>query len=225
MLSHVTTTLCVLVSLATAHFSIEYPEMRGDSFATGASQYIYPCANVNQTANTNRTIWPLTGGSLNLDLHHPWTYVFINLGLGTDYPSLNISLTPEFLNATGNGTLCLPEVKIPASVNVKDGQNATLQVVTLGETGSALYNCADITFSSKGATLDGDKCKTNGVTVAAIKQQVNGSSTTSSPSSTESGANPSSTKASAAVSGREANSMLVAGAVAGMGAVVVSWLL
>ena len=33
----------MLASLATAHFTIEYPEMRGDSFATGASQYIYPC--------------------------------------------------------------------------------------------------------------------------------------------------------------------------------------
>lgn len=22
----------------------------------------------------NRTDWPLTGGSLKLDLHHPWTY-------------------------------------------------------------------------------------------------------------------------------------------------------
>lgn len=35
----------MLASLATAHFTIEYPEMRGDSFATGASQYIFPCMN------------------------------------------------------------------------------------------------------------------------------------------------------------------------------------
>lgn len=34
--------LC-LASLAAAHFSIDYPEMRGDSFAEGASQYFWPC--------------------------------------------------------------------------------------------------------------------------------------------------------------------------------------
>lgn len=112
----------------------------------------FPGANVNQTAETNRTLWPLTGGSVTLDLHHPWTYVFINLGLGTDYPSPSISLTPEFLNTTGNGTLCLPVVPIPASANVTDGQNATIQIVTLGETGSALYNVSSplIPLSSPG---------------------------------------------------------------------------
>jgi hypothetical protein len=97
-------------------------------------------ANVNQTASTNRTIWPLTGGSLNLDLHHPWTYVFVNLGLGTDYPTFNISLTPQPLNETGNGTLCLPHILLPAGTSVVDGQNASIQVVTFGQTGSALYN-------------------------------------------------------------------------------------
>jgi hypothetical protein len=97
-------------------------------------------ANVNQTASTNRTIWPLTGGSLNLDLHHPWTYLFVNLGLGTDYPAFNISLIPQPLNETGNGTLCLPHILLPAGTGVVDGQNASIQVVTFGQTGSALYN-------------------------------------------------------------------------------------
>lgn len=148
-----------LASIATAHFSIEYPEWRGDSFATGASQWLYPCklssiilshpvltstlgANVNQTATTNRTLWPLTGGSLTLDLHHPWTYVFVNLGLGTDYPTFNISLTTQLLNETGNGTLCLPKMTLPASVTPTSGQNASIQVVTIGQTGSALYNAS-----------------------------------------------------------------------------------
>jgi hypothetical protein len=102
-------------------------------------------ANVNQTASTNRTIWPLTGGSLNLDLHHPWTYFFVNLGLGTDYPTFNISLTPQPLNETGNGTLCLPHILLPAGMSVLDGQNASIQVVTFGQTGSALYNVSRAT--------------------------------------------------------------------------------
>jgi len=52
--SVITSALC-LASLATAHFSIEYPEWRGDSFATGASQYIYPCMTSMQSVLLNIT--------------------------------------------------------------------------------------------------------------------------------------------------------------------------
>jgi len=165
MISQILASAFVLASFANAHFTIEYPEMRGDSFATGASQYIYPCreplilfsiikyiltfsgANVNQTSSTNRTMWPLTGGSLNLDLHHQWTYYFVNLGLGTDYPTFNITLTQQLLNETGNGTLCMPQIVLPAGVTVSDGQNASIQVVTVGQSGSALYNVSNCTIS------------------------------------------------------------------------------
>jgi hypothetical protein len=167
MLVQILSTIVVVASAVTAHFSITSPEMRGDPFATPASEWVYPCkftlpsstslfhlfypislsyraynctgGNVNQTSATNRTLWPLTGGSLNLDLHHPWTYVFVNLGLGTEYPTFNISLTAQPLNETGNGTLCLPQVKIPAGVTVLEGQNASIQVVTVGASGSGLY--------------------------------------------------------------------------------------
>lgn len=91
-------------------------------------------------------MWPLTGGSLNLDLHHPWTYFVVNLGLGTDYPIFNISLTTQLLNETGNGTLCLPQMVLPASVAPVDGQNASIQVVTFGQTGSALYNVSFLNY-------------------------------------------------------------------------------
>jgi hypothetical protein len=103
-------------------------------------------ANVNQTSATNRTVWPLTGGSLNLDLHHQWTYYFINLGLGTEYPTFNITLTQTLLNETGNGTLCIPHIVLPAGLVISDGQNASIQVVTVGESGSALYNVSMILF-------------------------------------------------------------------------------
>jgi len=159
MFTQTTSSILLLASLASAHFTIEYPEMRGDSFADGASQWVYPCssrlnlysmvlnaystlpgANVNQTAATNRTLWPLTGGSINTDLHHPWTYFFVNLGLGTNYPTFNISLTTQPVNVTGNGTFCLPKITLPAGLSVVDGQNASIQVVTVGQSGSALYN-------------------------------------------------------------------------------------
>lgn len=75
-----------------------------------------------------------------LDLHHPWTYLFVNLGLGTNVTNFNMTLTPMFLNETGNGTLCLPKLTIPSSLNLTDGTRASLQVVALGNSGSALYN-------------------------------------------------------------------------------------
>lgn len=43
MLLKLISSISLLASLTTAHFDIEYPEMRGDSFAPGASQWIYPC--------------------------------------------------------------------------------------------------------------------------------------------------------------------------------------
>jgi hypothetical protein len=143
----------------------KYPEMRGDSFATGASQYVFPCrqitfrsnwslltfpgANVNQTAKTNRTVWPLTGGSISLELHHAWTYVFLNLGIGTNYPTFNISLGPLY-NSSGNGTLCLPQITLPTGLPISDGTNASIQVVTVGDRGSALYNVSHLPSKLRG---------------------------------------------------------------------------
>ncbi|KAH8681857.1 hypothetical protein BX600DRAFT_505499 [Xylariales sp. PMI_506] len=154
--------------LATAHFSIEYPEWRGDTLTnTNYSQYDYPCGGVSPDAG-NRTDWPLTGGSVSLHLHHPWTYVFVNLGLGTNASNFNYSLTPSFVNVTGNGTYCFPVLPLP--VEVADGTNASLQVVTSGASGSALYNCADITFRSNAQPLSGDACQNTTVSAVYISQ-------------------------------------------------------
>lgn len=85
-------------------------------------------------------MWPLDGGSLSLMFHHEWTYAFINLGMGSNATVFNISVTELPLNETGNGTFCFPHVQLPTDLNLQDGQDASIQVVTVGETGSALYN-------------------------------------------------------------------------------------
>ncbi|CAK7221148.1 hypothetical protein SBRCBS47491_004428 [Sporothrix bragantina] len=179
--------LVASAGLAAAHFQIEYPTWRADSLTnTSYSQYDFPCAGVPQgVAGDNRTDWPTTGGSLSLDLHHPWTYVFVNLGLGENVTNFNYSLTPQFWNETGSGVLCIPHLDLPAGLEPADGQHATIQVVTLGETGTALYNCADITFREKGVTeFGGANCTTDsGVSYYSVVDQAstsgNGSSTTS----------------------------------------------
>ncbi|KAJ6442787.1 expression library immunization antigen 1 [Purpureocillium lavendulum] len=190
---------------AVAHFGIVYPSWRADTLAdeenSTYSQWTYPC-NIRRMDRAltsacardetgagvpfgkgNTTDWPLGGGSLKLSLHHPWTYVFVNLAVGDNATSFNVSLTPEFWNATGKGTLCVP--KLPVPVNVTDGTKGSLQVVTLGASGSALYNCADIRFSKDAKQLD--NCTDGGITVAPVKEQKNGTNGTDGASNSTAG--------------------------------------
>jgi hypothetical protein len=98
----------------------------------------------------NVTDWPLEGGAIKLELHHDYTYVYINLGLGKNSSNFNVSLTPDFWNVTTPGELCVEKLALPDGVEVQDGDLASIQVVTGGDSGTALYNCADIRFK-KGA--------------------------------------------------------------------------
>ncbi|KAI7081713.1 hypothetical protein KC340_g11213 [Hortaea werneckii] len=178
-------TLCcsiLLAQLTRAHFDITYPGTRGDSFWPPASQWLYPCAGINAT--TNRTMWPTTGGSLVLDLHHPFTYIWVNLGLGEEVASFNVSLTPNLpYNETGNGTLCLPHVALPEEANVTEGAVGSLQVITVGDSGSALYNCADLMFTSNATLLtagEGECVNSTGVSITRVEQQTDDSAATTS---------------------------------------------
>lgn len=144
--------LSTLVSQAVAHFGLTYPAWRIDSLVEtndSISQWTYPCANVvtGQNASQARTLWPLEGGSIVLELHHKWTYLFINMGFGNEVTNFNVSLNPQggsLVNETGNGTFCWNRLPVPPAsilgLEVQNGQNASIQVVTVGESGSALYN-------------------------------------------------------------------------------------
>ncbi|KAF8428760.1 hypothetical protein EV426DRAFT_514679, partial [Tirmania nivea] len=147
--STVVTAVLSGASLASAHYSVTYPWWRGDSYKT---QWEYPCGGVNQSISAgNRTLWPLDGGSIVMQPSHPWAQTYVNLGIGNNVTSLKVPLVLPF-NQTGKGTYCFKHVPIPdsiRSVNVTEGVNATLQVIQLSTSGGALYNCMDITFSSK----------------------------------------------------------------------------
>ncbi|KAK4096824.1 hypothetical protein N658DRAFT_527458 [Parathielavia hyrcaniae] len=166
--------LLAAASVTQAHFGIDYPAMRantlGSSRNSSYSQWLQPCAGVPGNL-TDRPItpWPLEGGSLKLELHHKWTYIFINLGLGPDVGNFNYTLTNPFWNSTGNGTLCVPKLALPADLPIMDGSQASLQVVTVGDSGNALYNCADIVFSVNATALEGDACtNSTGMTLAPV---------------------------------------------------------
>ncbi|EFQ25686.1 uncharacterized protein GLRG_00830 [Colletotrichum graminicola M1.001] len=161
-------------NLASAHFGLVYPSWRADTLSEVNeeiySQWTYPCAGVPY-GQGNVTDWPLDGGSVTLDLHHDWTYVFINLGMEANgnITTYNITLTPELWNATGSGTLCIEKLPLPEPA--QNGQRGSLQVVTVGDSGSGLYNCADLRFTSNATTLSSEQCKTEGVTLHAVTDQ------------------------------------------------------
>ncbi|KAL7807771.1 hypothetical protein V8C44DRAFT_337046 [Trichoderma aethiopicum] len=168
------------VQAVTAHFALVYPEWRADTLAEENedkySQWDYPCGGVPYKAG-NITNWPLSGGALQLELHHPWTYLFVNLGLGANATNFNISLTPDLVNVTGKGTLCID--KLPVSLDaaaggadIKEGTLASIQVVTSGESGNALYNCADIRFT-KNATGPSNCSTSEGLEMHTIKEDDN----------------------------------------------------
>jgi uncharacterized phosphosugar-binding protein len=65
--------------------------------------------------------------------------------------------------------LCVPKLALPANLPVGEGSQASLQVVTVGDDGNALYNCADIVFTANATALAGDACtNTTGLTVTAV---------------------------------------------------------
>ncbi|KAI0169925.1 hypothetical protein GGR52DRAFT_573975 [Hypoxylon sp. FL1284] len=144
--------------LASGHFTLAYPQWRADTMDpsnTNYSQWNYPCGGVGDNAG-NRTDWPLTGGAVAIKLHHPWSYVYINAGLsigGINVTNFNLTLTPDLTNVTGKGDFCLPNLNVP--MDIPDGAQGAIQVVTNGEDGADMYNCADITFRANAKTPDG----------------------------------------------------------------------
>lgn len=95
---------------------------------------------------TNRTEWPLDGGSVLFNPSHEWAITYVNLGLGSDDSVIfNISLVEGF-NQTGNGTFCFPKIRIPQGLGLTAGSNASIQVVQLTELGSALYNVSSLSY-------------------------------------------------------------------------------
>lgn len=102
----------------------------------------------------NRTYWPTTGGAVSFQpgwfQGHLTAFIYVNLGFGTDGPdggppNMSNPMVPPFqiLGPSKNpypGTVCLPQVPLPAGANVSAGDNATIQLVELAVHGAALYS-------------------------------------------------------------------------------------
>ncbi|KAH8688814.1 hypothetical protein BGW36DRAFT_309413 [Talaromyces proteolyticus] len=151
-----------LLPIAAAHFTLDWPASRGfdeDKMPT------FPCGGFD-TPSSNRTTIALNANAIPVDItfHHSQTAVSYLLALGSDPgSSFNITLEPT-LGAHGLGEFCLPSIPLDSKTlgtSLHDGQNATLQVVTDGDSGGGLYACADIIFSSKITSNTPSSCKNN----------------------------------------------------------------
>ena len=97
----------------------------------------------------NRTKWPVTGGAVGIQPGwfngHSSALIYINLGDGSVPGNYSLIMQPMF-GITGpdnflyNGSICLPQVPLPANYTAVIGQNATIQVVEAAQHGAALYN-------------------------------------------------------------------------------------
>ena len=130
--------LLTILPFSLAHFNLVSPPARGfdeDKLSE------YPCGSQN-TVSDIRTPFPLTGGPIQLDMGHDRSTVQVNLALGneaTDGGAFSTNLG-GLVQQEGLGDFCLGDVVIPSSLNIKEGDNATLQVITNGDPSGGLYN-------------------------------------------------------------------------------------
>lgn len=125
-----------MASVATAHFTLNWPVNRGFDEDTMPN---FPCGGFDKPS-PNRTVISLDADTLPVDVtfHHSQTVISYLLALGTDPGSnFNITLGPT-IATQGLGEYCLPNIAL-SSLNLTDGQNATLQVMTNGDTGGGLF--------------------------------------------------------------------------------------
>ncbi|KAG6116274.1 hypothetical protein E4U13_002003 [Claviceps humidiphila] len=168
----------VFAALAQAHSVITFPGSRGNNLITNDTfpygmQWMYPCGGMGTTRN--RTYWPTTGGAVAFQpgwfRGHSLAVIYINLGFGTNGPDngpenmSNPMVSPFTIQGPTNnpypGTICLPQVPLPANASVKAGDLATIQVVELAQHGAALYSCVDIIFAEPGDAKLGTVNETN----------------------------------------------------------------
>lgn len=89
---------------------------------------------------------------------HDWALTYVNLGLGTNVSSFNITLI-ENLNVT-KGVVCFKEAGKEAlakglkdsniTMEAMEGMHATVQVIQISHTGASLYNVSRISAPRAG---------------------------------------------------------------------------
>ncbi|EXJ85624.1 hypothetical protein A1O1_05990 [Capronia coronata CBS 617.96] len=218
MISQALLSLLALPLLTSAHFELNFPPSRGTD---DEDQATFPCGGYGQSQN--RTLVSPTSIPVAMAFGHTENLVQILLAIGNDVgSSFNYEILPT-ISEMGPGDFCLPAVSVPADLNITDGTNATIQVITNAHTGGGLYNCADIQFSST-APESPSSC-TNGTGVSAIPlsaSEYTFANETSGHSDAESSSASGTTSATASETASSASGSAAASATGDSGAAIVS---
>ncbi|KAF8939298.1 hypothetical protein BGZ58_010195 [Dissophora ornata] len=173
-------TLLLLCSSSSvmAHFILDYPISRG--FDDDAEPNA-PCGGFNAVP-TNRSMFPLSGGFIDINSFHVSSTVTINIALGNNPSAANFtaaaatpasSPTSISINHPGHSCLSLNLTSFTGAVN---NTNATIQVIYNGGDGE-LYQCADVVLVANATTFNMTQCITDN---GASATPTSGSGSTSS---------------------------------------------
>ncbi|KIK97648.1 hypothetical protein PAXRUDRAFT_92813, partial [Paxillus rubicundulus Ve08.2h10] len=156
----------VFATVANAHFQLQYPLPRGDFVEDQEPTF---CDGYDNAA-TNRTVFPLSNGIINLNSEHPtWTAgVIVSTkqdpsSFGDFNSSSGVQLAVPYFQQDGEGKYCFPiDLAQTGFSGIQDGANVTIQIIFDGGDGS-LYQCADLTLSAN-VTVPSDATSCTNVT-------------------------------------------------------------
>jgi hypothetical protein len=125
-----------LLPVTLAHFQLTYPVSRGFDDNTAGN---FPCGGFDNVQSV-RTDYLMNGSPLQLRMGHDQTHVAVYMAIGNNPGSaFNTVLRQQFV-VTGLGDFCMGEISIPSGMNISDGTNATIQVVSNADgSGGGLY--------------------------------------------------------------------------------------
>ncbi|TFK41393.1 hypothetical protein BDQ12DRAFT_679389 [Crucibulum laeve] len=118
--------ISLLSVVVNAHFQLQFPAPRGVFVENDEPNF---CDGYN-TAASNRTAFPLTGGFFTLNSEHPkWTSEVLLSTASNPTSFDNFSSVVPFFQLNGEGIFCIPlDFSKTNATGLKDGQNVTIQV-------------------------------------------------------------------------------------------------
>lgn len=132
--------LSCALSLASAHFEVKEPPVRGYD---GEKVVNFPCGGQSVSSKRYEVSVENPELSIVMAMGHDQAAVQVLLGLGSDPgTNYNVTLVPT-MREQGLGDFCLPGISLSEDVlgaEIEDGMNATVQVVTNGDPSGGLYN-------------------------------------------------------------------------------------
>jgi hypothetical protein len=102
---------------------------------------------------TNRTKWPVDGGAISVQPGwfpgHSSAYIYINIGINEpghvaprnmSHPVHPVMAITGPSNEEYPGQFCIPQIGMPKNLDLKVGDNITIQVIETAQHGAALYS-------------------------------------------------------------------------------------